>query len=802
MISPVVLSAESSLHFDDAPPLPPWNAAPSALAASSTPPGTPAGPAGATGGAAAQAPLTQRDADRLLARYRTYVDPLPAHVQDVAPLVWDLFKVKDWPLGEAQFQYLRDIAMTISRSPRLHLSGDEGFREVARAVAPHMKQLLAPKGLFFDCGPGVAASLKEFNNKWEAWLNESHVESRPVTLVKSVPIHGPLSASIASVAGVTLGAGHPPAGTCLASSPPGPGGASQPLLTLRSEPAALRMEGAPQTDAQLAAADAQDSPTALEMHFFQLQDALEATVKAGGCLQDALDRFNRDAAPEFQLTVARHLPPAAARAELQPTGRSGARVMAWFDYRLLTMPDALDRWVTEPATQRRLQLCRMLGRQFTAREMNMARKHHPGLLPSVRDWLVAGCAVQVCLETTQLKQRGGQRFDFKVPVHEVFQRMTPTERSLMEQVLCGVRPHLPGMPPIRELLSLPERYHADITYLSMDGGHPMGCVVLRDDRHADAPDDLHAPGDADAAGSAASNDFSLHPDHEALLAALEAGPLPDWDDEDPVGLPAGHNNAMPLDGDEALTARFTALQIERDERLAQLRYEQSLDAAIHIHPRGPERAIQRFEELRPTISPAWTDELVASEARGAAAGASGDSVDPALLLSPETLASLAPTFSAAVDQLLRDIRTPMRWTDFSADLSPRLLVDLAAWPVGRTLDIHDAQTGALMFRFGEPMADRVPVRVARSPQGDRYAAVQGAETLLSPNDDGFYTSVLAAMAPKERLELLKAAGCTESTAEWVGPSVSKLREHLAGHLEQHQEDYRSSIVLHQFLAGW
>jgi hypothetical protein len=194
--------------------------------------------------------------------------------------------------------------------------------------------------------------------------------------------------------------------------------------------------------------------------------------------------------------------------------------------------------------------------------------------------------------------------------------------------------------------------------------------------------------------------------------------------------------------------------------------------------------------------------LTGGEDPDAAMGATGGTLDPALLLDPETQASFAHVFDATVDQLLQDIRTPRQWTDFSADLSPRVLVDVPAWPVGRTLDIHDAQTGTLMLRFGEPMADRLPVRVARWPQADRYAAVQGEHLLtMPPGGDGFYAAVLGSMVPEERLELLQAAGCTESAAQWLGPSATRLREHLAKHLDRHREDYRSAIVLHQFLAG-
>ncbi|MBB3196555.1 hypothetical protein [Roseateles terrae] len=743
-------------------------------------------------GAATQAPLSQREADRLEVHYRTFHDPLPANVQDLAPLVWDLFKVKHWPAGEARFQHLRDIAMTISRSPRLHLPGDEGFRRVAREVAPHMEALLDDDGLFLGRSPGVAAALKEFDQQWTAWLTQSHVESRPVTLIKSVPIHGPFSASTALVAGVTLGAWHPPAGTCLARSAPLTGAASQPLLTLRSEPGGIRMESAPQTQAQLTAADAQDSPSPLELHFFLLQDALDATVKGGGHLQEALDRFNLDAAPEFQLKVGPRLCAPATHAGLQATDRSAALSMAWFDYRLLAVPSELDRLVTSPAAQQRLELCRRLGRDITAREVNLTRKHHTGPMPQLRDWLVAGCAVQVCLEDTQLKQRRGQRFDFKVPVHEVYRRMSPLEQSLMSQVLCGLQAYLPGMRPAQDVMSPPLRHHAGMTYLSMEDGQPMACAVLRDDRHADAAD-IHDP--------AASSASGMHPDHQALLANLEAEPLRDWDDESPEGSPVGYSD-LPVGRSDELTSRFAAHQIARDERLAQLRHEQSIDAAIHIHPRAPEPSAQRFEELRPTAAPPWLKALVEGEAPDAAMGATGATVDPALVLDRETQALFAPEFSTAVEQLLHDVRTPRRWTDFSADLAPRLLADLAAWPVGRTLDIHDAQTGALMFRFGEPMADRAPVRVTRSPRGDRYATVQGAEVLAIPHGgDAFYAAVLGSMAPQERLSLLKAAGCTESSAQWLGASVLKLREYLARHLDQHREDYRSSIVLHQFLAG-
>lgn len=781
MISPVVLSAESSLFFDEAPPLPPRH---------STTTETETDVSHASAGTR----LRQEDADRLWQHYRTYRDPLPAGVQDLAPLVWDLFRVKDWPAGEAQFQHLRDIAMAISRSPRLYLPGHDGFRQVARAVANPMAHLLDGQGRFFVCRPGVVAALKEFSRAWTEWLNALPVDSKPVTLAKAVPIHGPFAASAASVVGVTLGACHPPAGTCLASSTASPDTAAPPRLTLWSEAGGLRLEGAPQTQAELQAADAEDSPSPLELHLFLLQDALDATVRAGGPLQEALDRFHRDAAPEFQLQVAAPLSEAAATAPLEPTHHSGARAMAWFDYRLLAEPGALDRLVTSPAASKRLDLCRRLGHDITAREAEMTRTHYRVPAHQLREWLVAGCAVQVGLEAVQLRQRHGQRFEFKVPVHEVFHRMTPLEQSVMTGVVGGLHALLPGVRTAQDVLSPPEPPPAGITYLSMDGGDPMGCVVLKEDRQAD---------------DATAEDCTLHPDLEALLASIDAEPLRNRS-HDARFEPGAHDVDIHIhpevqDQDDPVIAPFAALQLQRharEESLAQLRRDQSIDVAIHLHGDARNSTAHRFAELRPAASPAWLGLLTRGDDLEAAMGATGDTLDPALLLDPETLASFAHVFDDAVDQLLHDLRTPRQWTDFSADLSPRVLVDVPAWPVGRTLDIHDAQSGTLMLRFGEPMADRLPVRVARWPQGDRYAAVQGGHLLTTPADgDGFLSAVLTSMVPEERLELLRAAGCTEAGAQWLGPSVTQLRKHLAQHLDQHRERYRSSIVLHQFLAG-
>ncbi|ALV06246.1 hypothetical protein DES44_1708 [Roseateles depolymerans] len=193
----------------------------------------------------------------------------------------------------------------------------------------------------------------------------------------------------------------------------------------------------------------------------------------------------------------------------------------------------------------------------------------------------------------------------------------------------------------------------------------------------------------------------------------------------------------------------------------------------------------RFNQLRSSLlQPLWLDSL------------STDTVmeDPGLLLTDIDTA-FSRDYDAAMRPLLDDIRTPGVWSQFSAELAPRLLADCPGWPKGRALFIHDAVNGDLRSTAGPKGTGMEPIRLALGMANQHYRPLADGRMLDVPLDgDCFYTAVLAAMQPKERLTLLKACGCAEEDRETLGPAALSLRRHFADYVDRHREDYRKQII--------
>jgi hypothetical protein len=183
-------------------------------------------------------------------------------------------------------------------------------------------------------------------------------------------------------------------------------------------------------------------------------------------------------------------------------------------------------------------------------------------------------------------------------------------------------------------------------------------------------------------------------------------------------------------------------------------------------------------------------------------GSTQGAPEPVFLLDEDIDSRFAMYYDMALDELLADLQTPRRYTDFSSEVAPRLIVDCPGWPVGRQLDIHNVLTGSLMLQTGLRVGGLPPVRIVRHAAGHHYMALQNGVLLSIPGaGDCFYLSVLAAMEPNERAELLDAAGCTGPQARNLDQAALALRQHLARHLSQHREHYRDQLVQLECLIG-
>ncbi len=221
-------------------------------------------------------------------------------------------------------------------------------------------------------------------------------------------------------------------------------------------------------------------------------------------------------------------------------------------------------------------------------------------------------------------------------------------------------------------------------------------------------------------------------------------------------------------------------------------------------PNSPPGGVaQTFDELQPELEqPTWIRDLMRGDDFHMRVGSRQGAATPPVLLDEEIRTQFALHYDASISDLLKDIRTPLRYTDFSAEVAPRLLVNCPGWPLGRKLNIHNIRQGSLMLDAGLQVDDKPPVRVVRSPAAEHYLALQDGKLMRTPAaGDCFYIAVLASMEPQERRELLAAAGCTGTDAEHFASAVLALRHHLANHLSEHRQDYRDLIVQLQALIA-
>ncbi|SEL44964.1 hypothetical protein SAMN05216359_109112 [Roseateles sp. YR242] len=182
-----------------------------------------------------------------------------------------------------------------------------------------------------------------------------------------------------------------------------------------------------------------------------------------------------------------------------------------------------------------------------------------------------------------------------------------------------------------------------------------------------------------------------------------------------------------------------------------------------------------------------------------------DTITDADATNGATVEPLSP-FNAYYDQLMdrsiEEIRTPGNWRGFGAELAPRFITDCPGWPTGQGLEILNNHNGDLMSRCGSTADGSSPIRLVRDCVQQHYMPLVGPAVMSAPaNGDCFYFSVLAAMSPENRKNLLQSAIPDVASAA-PAEAVRALRSIFATFLEQRREDYRERILgLHVQVEG-
>ncbi|WP_147307025.1 hypothetical protein [Roseateles depolymerans] len=155
-------------------------------------------------------------------------------------------------------------------------------------------------------------------------------------------------------------------------------------------------------------------------------------------------------------------------------------------------------------------------------------------------------------------------------------------------------------------------------------------------------------------------------------------------------------------------------------------------------------------------------------------------------------------FDVLVGTLAADIRQSGHWHLLTAKLPPLLLQGCTGWPIGRPLEVVQADTLAgPQWTDGHAggSATIEPVRILQSPQTGRYIGWRdGQRVEVSPDGDSFYAAVLCSLSDAERQTLLMACGMDQQQMAYVSLAITALRQHVANSLFMHRADYRRLII--------
>ncbi len=744
------------------------------------------------------------DADAILRAYRGPEGALQAGVLDMAPLLVEFYKLTQTRPDALRDHQMQEIALQISQTSRFHLPKDEAIWRLADATRSQMLNLMAGHGTRMPRTPGVQKALDEFARQWTLVLDAPRSQVHPVTFAKSVPLTDRLLCAFGVDTGLHLGVHHPRDGFCVGKSAAtatsaSPGGSfpfTQSLLSLRADDKGLRIEVAPQNEEQCLEDDLEHLDEAMQ----QLHRVLETAAERGDSLVQALRKFNETAREEFRLRVRSTIPAATWVAPLHRQGDSSRSDRLWFECSLLSKRGALDPLITSAEARSRVdQIRRLVVEATDAQVARVRRNFHPYPLNDLRVSLVAGCVIQLCLQAAQKAQPGGPQFDFQVGAEEIFFRMSSTEQLVVHAVMDALGSVIPGLSP--SLLRQREALQSVDTYVSMDSGDPIGCVSLRHDPSEASAADRWLPSGSGALSKATDQRLAKKAEQDNLAAAMAVALADAMEAGLNAALVASSTPSAPQARPRPIPAPRKASQAVAAPRLAPLSAPASSQPLV-ANSRLASPATT-FDELQPEPrQPSWIARLMKGDDADMRVGDRGGASTPPILLEKDTYAHLDQDYDELLDGLLKDIRTPGLYTDFSSEVAPRLLVNCLGWPFGRTLDIHNIHGGSLMLEAGLQVDDHPPVRIVRWPEVLHYMALQNGVLMRTPAaGECFYIAVLASMEPHERQELLAAAGCTGQDAEHLATAALALRHHLARHLGEHREDYRDLLLRLQSLVA-
>lgn len=152
-------------------------------------------------------------------------------------------------------------------------------------------------------------------------------------------------------------------------------------------------------------------------------------------------------------------------------------------------------------------------------------------------------------------------------------------------------------------------------------------------------------------------------------------------------------------------------------------------------------------------------------------------------------------FHRGVLSIVLDVATRGKWSGPSSILPPQLLQGCPGWPLGRPLEIVEAQDHAALSHAGRRSSGIEPVRIVRTPGTEVYAGLRdGQRVEVEPDGDSFYAAVLAALSDADRQTLLRAAGCEAHHMASIPHAVTALREHFANYLLNHREEHHAFIA--------
>lgn len=390
---------------------------------------------------------------------------------------------------------MKSLTEEIARTPIFEMPHTLPLWEAARVLTPHMDRLLKLPEVLEQMPVGAQLAVHAFLASWEQMLREEPCPPQTSTLAKCVPVESALTLAPAFKLDISLVPSHPSAGTLVASSPPRSLSKDfswspvlpPPLITLTSVNGGLLLDAAP-----AAVKDKRHAEAALAAMSTLQADLLEAAAKGQG-LSDAVQRFNKKVAKEWQLTLQPGIS-AAQGAGLVCTNadaKSCAHTV-WFKFEDLGKSNGVLALLPESKASQRLRGAYAYAELSTARQLREWSTRHPDTSAAIRSELLKGVATQHCLEITRGPRSKGIHLNFLVGVQDVRQVMTAQEQTVLDAILKDVEATLTSAQ--YRLYAPKAREPRKIPVVTLDKGEPMGCLqLLEKPARTEAPQPVRPP---------------------------------------------------------------------------------------------------------------------------------------------------------------------------------------------------------------------------------------------------------------------------------------------------------------------